>query len=329
MVANTSSRTRGSFGAHSPARLRGTRRWTGSMRRSCPAWGPGARWGPLASTSEGQSRWISADGDTVALLDGPAKRWQSGRRTWRQLVDVAEFSRRVAKSVLAKDEQRLRELLRPACDILRAEVAPGVGRSRFGGAPDRPLGTKWPEHRLGPYRFVGQLNLEQITPPVPELPPNGLLSLFVAEDPDGEFFWGDDGYIHAEYYSPSGPVLMPQAAPDVVCLGCQVGATFRPTIDLPFDKFQLGDCRLDENLRDSYDALRDSLHQSGDYLLGYPSHRSLAYDPCPGPEWVPLITLASDDELEWCWHDGDKLMVFIERARLAALDFSNLRADAG
>ena len=66
-----------------------------------------------------------------------------------------------------------------------------------------------------------------------------------------------------------------------------------------------------------------------DKLLGYPSVSSLGYDPTPGPKWLPLLTLTSHDHLEWCWHDGDYLFVFIERDRLAARDFSRLRSDAG
>ena len=66
-----------------------------------------------------------------------------------------------------------------------------------------------------------------------------------------------------------------------------------------------------------------------DYLLGYPSYYSLGYDPTPGPEWIALLTLNSWRALDWCWGDGNKLMVFIERARLAARDFSKLKTEAG
>jgi hypothetical protein len=65
------------------------------------------------------------------------------------------------------------------------------------------------------------------------------------------------------------------------------------------------------------------------YLLGYPFNTTLAYDPTPGPEWRSLLTLSSDDELEWCWHDGDWLVTFIEQQRLHAGDFSQIKSDAG
>ena len=53
------------------------------------------------------------------------------------------------------------------------------------------------------------------------------------------------------------------------------------------------------------------------------------YDPTPGAEWISLLTVGSLDEFEWCWHDGDTLMVFIEPAKLEQKDFSHLKSDAG
>ena len=44
---------------------------------------------------------------------------------------------------------------------------------------------------------------------------------------------------------------------------------------------------------------------------------------------MSLITLMSNSELDWCWHDGDKLMVFIEKDKLLNKDFSCLKSDAG
>jgi len=75
--------------------------------------------------------------------------------------------------------------------------------------------------------------------------------------------------------------------------------------------------------------LRLQLHPGQGYLLGYPLNTTLGYDPTPGPEWRSLLTLCSDDELEWCWHDGDWLVTFIEEQRLRAGDFSQVKSDAG
>ncbi len=183
-------------------------------------------------------------------------------------------------------------------------------------------------HRLGPYRFLGQINFEELPAPVAALPRSGLLSLFFAHDPDGELDWHDEGYVHAEYYA-SGSTLEPQPSPEDVRLGGTAGIVLRPTFDLPFDGYQLKDWQLSEEERAAYDELRESMHVSSDYLLGYPSHCTLAYDPTPGPEYCSLITLCSSEELEWFWHDGDRLMVFVQRPHLERLDFSRLQVDAG
>ncbi len=239
-----------------------------------------------------------------------------------------DFAKLVAGSPLAPHRERLQQLLRPACDIVHVAPEAGLGRSRFGGSPDRPRGADWPSHRLGPYRFLGQINFGEVPSQITALPKSGLLSLFFAEDPDGELDWLDEGYIHAEYYG-STSALAPQTPPENVRRGTTTGIVLRPTVDLPFDEYQMAGWELKDDELAAYDTLREALHESGDYLLGYPSHCTLAYDPTPGPDHLSLITLSSDEDLEWVWHDGDKLMVFIERARLEQASFSRLRADAG
>ena len=71
------------------------------------------------------------------------------------------------------------------------------------------------------------------------------------------------------------------------------------------------------------------LHPGRRYMLGYPLNTTLAYDPTPGPGWSSLLTLDSDDDLEWCWHDGDWLVTFFNDQQALAGDFSDIRADAG
>ena len=214
-------------------------------------------------------------------------------------MDITNFLQMFERTPIALHQDYLCRLLRTTIDIIRSDSGISLGGSRYGGSPDLPEGFEWPTHHLGLYRFLGQFNFAEIPQVNAGLPECGLLSLFVADDPDGEsdLFWGDPGYIHAEFFTDITK-LVPNVSPDSVARG-------------------------------SYSDLRNSLHQSDDYLLGYPSHCSLAYDPTPGAEWISLFTANSDDELEWSWHDGDKLMIFIEIERLKKHDFSNLRSDAG
>ncbi|ATP42406.1 hypothetical protein CSE16_08590 [Solibacillus sp. R5-41] len=237
----------------------------------------------------------------------------------------------IAQSDIGIHKEYLRQVLRPAIDVLKHKDAElQLGCSRFGGEPDLQVGSEWPTYGTNPYRFLGQINFAEIPSTEANFPTKGILSLFVADDhPDYdcnlEVF--EEGYIHGIYIpelTNLETIISPN--PDI---GRAIAIKFSSRIDIPFDEYQLKDSPFMENQSDQYTEIRDSLHKSTDYLLGYPSHYTLAYDPTPGEEWVSLLTIDSDDDLEWCWHDGDKLMIFIELERLKNLDFSRLRSDAG
>nr|WP_278246547.1 YwqG family protein [Clostridium lundense] len=222
------------------------------------------------------------------------------------------------------------EVIRPAIDILKNEDSePHLGCSRFGGAPDLPVGSEWPTYNMKPYRFLGQINFSEITSAETDLPKSGLLSLFVMDDFEEEYdleTW-EEGYIHA-IFTPDTTNLETIVSPNSI-VGKSTVIEFSPTIDIPYDEYQVKNWPFTEEENDIYSEIRESLHKSSDYLLGYPSHCTLAYDPTPGTEWISLLTISSDDDLEWYWHDGDKLMIFIKWEHLKNLDFSSLKADAG
>ncbi len=254
-------------------------------------------------------------------------------------MNIDSFMDLVASSELAEHGEYLRGIVRPSIEIVRTESAKSLGCSRLGGVPDLPSGVEWPSHVLDaeqvertdtsrrPYRFLGQINFFEVTSS--QLPTRGLLSLFVQYDPEGEleFFWQDEGFVYA-HYSADIHDLSPLSPPASVDCATETSIALYSGIDIPYDEYQRKDWPFEfDKLRDSYRQLRDALHESGEYLLGYPSYFSLGYDPTPGQDWLSLLTLGSDDD--WCWHDGDNLMVFIRRAQLVKKDFSALRADAG
>src|SRR3954471_21442315 len=85
----------------------------------------------------------------------------------------------------------LAECCRPSVDIQLTPRQAQPAASRFGGEPYVPPGFTWPQHEIGRYRFLGQINFDQLSPPSSTLPSSGLLSLFYADDDDGEVFWQD------------------------------------------------------------------------------------------------------------------------------------------
>jgi len=243
----------------------------------------------------------------------------------------------LATSKIAKHTEFIRQTIRPTFDIIKnKDIKPFLGCSRFGGLPDLPAGSEWPTYDSIPYRFLGQINFADISLDNDCFPSNGLLSFFVADgEQDGEGkFWLDEGYIYAIYISDlTNLKTMPTPKPPENYVIENPTPTFVlefiPTVNIPFDEYQVNNWPFDREETDIYDKIRDSLHKSDNYLLGYPTHFSLAYNPTPGPEWISLLTINSDNNLEWCWHDGDYLMVFIEKEKLKKLDFSSLKSDAG
>src|SRR5690606_21516727 len=195
--------------------------------------------------------------------------------------------------------------------------------SRFSGTPFVPKNFVWPRHPVGEYRFLGQINFSEIKNRPKNLPGSGLLSLFYAFDEEGAIFWRDDGYVIGYYWpNPEEFSVFPQVrnAPEAKKILLYGG------VEIPRREDLRQDWPLDT---DFLYALHELEGYCEDYMLGYPSYCTLGYDPTPGEEWVSLITLSSYDEFGWCWHDGDKLMVFIEKKKLLEKDFSNLKAEAG
>lgn len=222
--------------------------------------------------------------------------------------------------------------IRPAIDIIRLPIDSPLGGSRLGGNPDLPIDMAWPEHTYGPYRFIGQINFAEVPNNV-LLPKTGLLSLFFAEDPQDNIFWQDPNYVIG-IYTPAGIPLITKSTPDTFPHHPHksIAISFALTWDIPFDEYQVKDWPFTKEEDDTFiysELLRDSLHQSPSYLLGYPSHCSLCYDPTPDGNFISLINLPSYNDLNWCWHDGDCLMVFIDKDELAKGNFTTLKADAG
>ncbi|KAF0813029.1 hypothetical protein IGB42_02425 [Andreprevotia sp. IGB-42] len=244
-------------------------------------------------------------------------------------MDVTELQHRLAADeALAPHADYLLGIARPCVNIELAGQTTAAAVSRFGGQPCVPAGFQWPSHPAGRYRFLGQINFAEIADAPSLLPRSGLLALFYAEDVDGdEVFWQDEGYVQGFYWPDHADhVLMPCPTGDDIP-AWQI--TLQSGVDLPLFDVLRDDWPEDpEMLTDGIcDIVRggDVIHN---YLLGYPSYCTLCYDPAP-PGWISLLTVFSLPELQWCWHDGDKLMVFIEPDKLQRADFSHLKSDAG
>lgn len=107
-------------------------------------------------------------------------------------MDIEDFERLAKKEGLDGHLDRLHKVRRRAVDVELMGSTSREVRSRFGGSPDLPSAMKWPEHHLGPYAFLGQIDFAEVaaayggskSEPFAELgfPPDGLVSLLHAYD---------------------------------------------------------------------------------------------------------------------------------------------------
>lgn len=243
------------------------------------------------------------------------------------MTAAADLERHIADLGLDEHLDYLLGVARPTIQIVKASTPVTLGCSKFGGSPDLPVDFKWPQHKLGIYRFIGQLNLSEVPQVTGGLPGRGLLSFFYAYDDDGNAFWGDPGYVRF-YWFDTVAALKTTLPPSSVVFGGTRTLAFQLGCDLPPNPWSSPAAKDWGSDRDNYWELRCRLNDKY-YLLGYPFNSTLAYDPTPGPEWQSLLTLCSDDELDWSWHDGDWLVTFIEEQRLRVGDFAHIAADAG
>lgn len=228
----------------------------------------------------------------------------------------------------------LESVTRPAFSIDRSTLPLSSGTSRFAGLPDLLPDDPWPFIGGVPYRFLCQVNFGHLPDRSLALPRNGLLSLFFAdlnEDGDPVVDEHDPEFIKAYFYPADLDRL--RAAPRPAGQEPETGVRirFERTVDLPRSASQRSDWPS-ESLAEAAplwwsERVRPEL-RSGDKLLGYPDPHTTDSDVSPGPDWIPLLSVQSHDDLEWGWCDGHCLIVFVERERLAVGDFSRLRSVA-
>lgn len=246
-----------------------------------------------------------------------------------QLTDIHAFFDKYPNF----DRQAWLNLAKPCIDIEFVEDEPQADDSYFGGMAYVPKDFVYPTHEKGYYRFLGQINFAQLDDPSNQLPKTGLLSLFFAEDYNGDIFWGNDGYVLGYYWKDTTDFIAMAMPKEIVEFWKPVSnppakkVQFVTGLDLPLSSYLNVDYPAD------YDEVSDITWRSDElgcqnHLLGYPHNDSLGYDPTP-KNFIPFLNLNSENDLHWCWHDGDKLMIFIEPEKLKQRDFSNLKTDAG
>jgi len=106
-------------------------------------------------------------------------------------VPPAQLKRSFERRGLGGIARDLIAASRPGIQLTRRRGAAGVGASKLGGAPDMPVGARWPKRRGRPLAFLAQMDLRKASRFDEErlLPVEGLLLFFYdfAKQP-----WGFD-----------------------------------------------------------------------------------------------------------------------------------------
>lgn len=206
-----------------------------------------------------------------------------------------------------------------------AEIA--IGASKFGGAPDVPLGFDWPLAQGRKLDFLAQLDLEEIAPLDIEriLPAKGLLSFFaplLTEEhaPPVEVFHfaraDKRASVPVQPYEFKVVKLVPRLIASALNISC---AEYR-------------EAEGERELRgrgDDFD-LPHELWPSDKYqMLGYPDsvQHDVRYEAGGDDwrEWRLLFQINGDDEAETMWDDSGMLYWTIRAHDLEAGNFSDCR----
>ncbi len=216
-----------------------------------------------------------------------------------------------------------------------------LGASRFGGLPDLPAGTPWPERDGVPMEFVAQLRLEDVAPldPLGRLPAGGTLAFFYNSQWTTSDF-EPQARCAAVLHTPAGAPLVrmpapriefqsefsdtPQLAPRIHGLAT---LTFVPFVTVPGGVSPFVDGALGEVWQDFESTHGDGFQPPGaaNRVLGYVGAQDYVDAHVNGTGDQLLLQVDSDGEADFQWGDCDRLYFMMSKAELAAGDFSRVR----
>jgi len=255
-------------------------------------------------------------------------------------------------------EALMRPLAVPAIHITRGGAP---SRSHLGGVPDGAAGFTWPEHAGQQLGFLAQLSLPDLhaTHAIDWLPTTGCLLFFYDIDAQP---WGFDPQDRGAARVLHIPDLPAQAAKAHAPLADAPPAL--PRHDVAFRKIDVFPSweracvealHLSDEESDAYSDAAEAVfddgpqHQVGGYpapiqgdfmelkcqlvtnglYLGTPAgYEGEAAEKLKAgaDEWVLLLQLDTDDELEVMWGDGGRLYFWVRKEAARAGDFSKVWA---
>ena len=248
-----------------------------------------------------------------------------------------------------------RPLATPAIQLIRSEMP---SRSCLGGMPELPDGVDWPEHEGKQLGFLARLSLPDLhaAHPIDWLPVTGHLLFFYDIDKQP---WGfdprDRGAARVLHIpnSPTPPSRNEDYATKAIRALPQYDVSFRKIEVLPLlERACTKSLHLSDEESDLFFDIADAVfdnkprHQIGGYpspiqgdtmeldcqlvtnglYLGNPdAYKSNTAEELSrgADEWVLLLQLDTDDDLDIMWGDAGTLYYWVKKEAARAGDFSN------
>lgn len=269
----------------------------------------------------------------------------------------AVLTRRLAERGLG---HHARDLIRNALPSIRLRARPAtradraVGGTRLGGAPDLPVGMRWPRFLDEPLSFVAQVDCAQTAPFDTErlLPQTGVLSFFVAPDLRPGWDADDRGAGRVLYFS-TDSVLRRRDVPDAAADRFDmVGITLEDELTHPPPGSDAVDALgLDRAALNAYEEALGEPDQFIHRMFGHPDvvqEESMPLmcqmasngvdlygsdwrtDPAQAAlasgarDWVLLLQLDEEDAAGMEWGDCGRLYYWIRRQDLAERRFDRI-----
>jgi hypothetical protein len=260
----------------------------------------------------------------------------------------------IAAHELGPYESLIMAALRPAIGLRTRLPLPddtAIGAMRFGGEPDLPPAMAWPVGPDGPVLFLAQLRLDLLAPHDLDgrLPPAGLLSIFVASGGwPAHFCWFDDLGALARRPWPAEVATFLAAGADPMRAA---GVEIEPQLQLPgaitwpadgpisprdadaryweVTNARSGDLRpVSQPVVGGYGLVPGS--PAVHLVLGYVDDQVEQYADVSTSEAIDpahevLLAFDSDDLVGMQFGDCQRVWLLIDRAALAAGDFTAVR----
>lgn len=220
-----------------------------------------------------------------------------------------------------------------------------IGTSKWGGAPDIPVGSEWPaSHLNAPYKLLTQINLKELHSIKHEdnlLPKTGMLYFAYATDADScQWYYRTDCfkvfYVATEKKELVRQPLQLKNRFRATAVEFKQAYGFQKENDIEIKEYNSSaeECAYESGRL--WEPITDIIQPAGRMTKMFGYLNDIQGDMTPNcakdlggkvDDWILLLQLDSQPESYMMWHDVGRIYFLIKRSDLESLNFDNLCID--